>query len=116
VKFDENQPHKCGPLQFVSGSEAKSIIESSWPQPRIDSSRIRGEILFIDQFGNAISNISNKLISTWQRNRSRATVAEAPLSATHYQNVPTGKPVAMRAATGFVEIARTAARRPEHWP
>lgn len=88
------------------GPEAKSIIELPWPQPRIESSRIRGEILFVDHFGNAISNIPNDLVQHGE-GTVRVQLPRRRLCRlrTHYQSVPAGKPVAVPGSTGFVEIA-----------
>jgi S-adenosyl-L-methionine hydrolase (adenosine-forming) len=44
--------HKLGPAQ-------KDFIRLSWPQPRTQRDCIEGEVVFIDRFGNAITNIEN---------------------------------------------------------
>jgi len=40
------------------GSKIKKIIILSFPQPKIEEKIIKGEILLIDRFGNAITNLS----------------------------------------------------------
>lgn len=40
------------------GPEIENAIELEWPEPDIDGSRIVGEVLVADHFGNLISNIT----------------------------------------------------------
>jgi S-adenosylmethionine hydrolase len=44
--------HKFGPAR-------KDFIRLPWPQPRVRRGCIEGEVVFIDRFGNAITNIEN---------------------------------------------------------
>ena len=69
--------------------------------------KIRGEIVYIDHFGNAITNIGAELIPD-----SRKTVCEAIGKrkvrcdlAEFYGAVPVNSPVAVISSSGFLEIA-----------
>jgi S-adenosylmethionine hydrolase len=88
------------------GPEMQDIVCIPWPEPRVNRSTIRGEILYLDRFGNAISNVPNTLaqhgkgIGQVQLSRRRS----CPLRHC-YQAVPIGKAVAVPGSTGFIEIA-----------
>ncbi len=64
--------------------------------------QLRGEIIYVDRFGNLISNIPADRVSdpiyVDIENR------RLPLSR-HYAEVPTGKPVALIGSHGYLEIA-----------
>ena len=45
------------------GSKIKKIITFPFPQPKIEENIIKGKILLIDRFGNAITNLSLKKFS-----------------------------------------------------
>lgn len=83
-------------------SEWKTI---DFPQPSVEGTRIRGEIVYVDQFGNAISNIPEPILpsSTGLKIRHRNKV----LCTLHecYEAVPAGQVVAVVGSSGFVEIA-----------
>jgi S-adenosylmethionine hydrolase len=44
------------PMKLGSGREAMVTLE--WPQPSVSSSGVAGEVLYIDTFGNLITNIT----------------------------------------------------------
>jgi S-adenosylmethionine hydrolase len=86
------------------GPGVTDIVRLPWPEPRIEPSGICGEILYIDHFGNAITNIPNTQVP---RRKGEADVRlgrrSCPLRA-FYQAVQ-GKPVAVPGSTGLLEIA-----------
>ena len=79
-----------------------------WPEPARRRNRIEGEVIYIDRFGNAITNIENELLP-----ESKQALCEihgnkhqwlCPLRS-FYQAVPTKEPVAVMGSSGFLEIA-----------
>lgn len=89
------------------GRELKDFVRLPWPKPTKQRSEIRSEIVYIDRFGNAITNIAAKLVSGRRKatceaigNR-KARYALAPF----YGAAPTGFPVAVIGSSGFLEIA-----------
>jgi S-adenosyl-L-methionine hydrolase (adenosine-forming) len=73
------------------------------PQPRGD--RIEGEVVFIDRFGNAITNLENSGLhasSGGEFFTGQRRLCSVKLS---YQSVPVGKAVAVPGSSGFLEIA-----------
>jgi S-adenosylmethionine hydrolase len=103
------------PIQKL-GSKRNDLERLSWPEPRLDENGIEGEVVYIDRFGNAITNIDAGML-----NRLQAAVCEIGRKPAQkcpvkncYQAVPTGKPVAVLGSSGFLEIAvngRSAAKR-----
>jgi S-adenosyl-L-methionine hydrolase (adenosine-forming) len=77
-----------------------------WPEPVRSPGVIRGEIVYVDRFGNAISNIP----SAWLPRPGPAVFVYAGSRnlapwAGHYQAVPPGQPVAVPGSSGCLELA-----------
>jgi S-adenosylmethionine hydrolase len=94
------------PIQKL-GPPLKSFTRLTWPQPRFSPNQIRGEIIYCDRFGNAITNLRLEDLpettrTSWQIQFKRQRVC--PLAA-FYQAVPIGKPVAIVGSSGLIEIA-----------
>ena len=84
------------------GPQLKDYVRLDWPKPQIVGGLLRGEIIYIDHFGNAISNIESP-------ERSAGTVCvpdkvQCDLRK-FYQEVPAGQPLAIPGSTGYLEIA-----------
>lgn len=125
------------PIQRL-GHAVEDWIRLPWPQPTRSPGMIRGEIIYIDRFGNAITNIASEtafpepdsvradlLVGPDARQRdptaTRAVTCEVagrrkvrcPL-AEFYGVVPANAPVGVIGSSGFLEIAvngGSAARR-----
>lgn len=51
--------HLAGDLEPMKlGSGRETIMTLEWPQPKVSSSGVAGEVLYIDTFGNLITNIT----------------------------------------------------------
>jgi len=89
---------KLGPAQ-------KDFILLSWPQPHLQPNGIKGEVVFIDRFGNAITNIEN--IGLNPLGRLEVFLGHKRLCSvrTFYQSVRVGQAVAVPGSSGFLEIA-----------
>jgi S-adenosylmethionine hydrolase len=89
------------------GPALKNFVWLPWPEPRLWRDRIEGEIVYLDRFGNGITNISSELPLV-----SKATSChmlgkrgrKCPLKK-FYQAVAPGKPVCVPGSSGFLEIA-----------
>jgi S-adenosylmethionine hydrolase len=89
------------------GPAVRDFVRLPWPEPRRLKGRIEGEVVYIDRFGNAITNLDAEALVGCQRVACEADAngrRVCPL-ATSYQAVPAGKPVAVLGSTGFLEIA-----------
>ncbi len=94
------EPEKLGPQ--ISG-----IIEIPFPEPQIDAHRITGEIIYIDSFGNALTNIWFSHLQSLKEpcftcklnDNYKITVK------TQYQDVNHLEKLCYPGSTGFMEIA-----------
>jgi S-adenosyl-L-methionine hydrolase (adenosine-forming) len=85
------------------GPKRKSIVPlSTLPAARAVKDTLVGSVIYIDRFGNAISNISSSIAS--QARRIRVKGHTIPLCSC-YSDVAEGKPVAVIGSCGFVEIS-----------
>lgn len=105
------------------GPELKTFITLPWPEVRHARDQLYGEVLYVDRFGNLITNVSEEMVerlgtnqTSATRHRSRITRHASNLSVWHgrkkicavrdfYQAVPLGQAVAVVGSTGFLEIA-----------
>jgi S-adenosylmethionine hydrolase len=81
-------------------------VRLPWPEPARQGPVVRGEVVYVDRFGNLITNIPQKMLgrvpASWRvflPHRAPVPVAES------YQAVPPGRPVALVGSSGFLEIA-----------
>ncbi len=109
---------KFGPAQ-------RDFVRLLWPQPRARRNRIEGEVIFVDQFGNAITNIENTSLNLKNevvpgRRPALRSNSVSGLNASgevfagrrrlcqvkaFYQSVRAGQAVALPGSCGFLEIA-----------
>lgn len=90
------------------GPESKTFEKLDWPQPRRRGNRIEGEVIYLDRFGNAITNIAERFLAGTK------TLATCEVLGKHrricplkdfYQAVSAKKPVALFGSSGYLEIA-----------
>ncbi len=90
------------------GPPAENLVMLSLPAPLVASDVVRGEIVRIDRFGNAVSNLSRQVLDDW-RTGTPMTVAVGdrclgePVST--YADAPPGLACAMFGSTSHLEIA-----------
>jgi len=91
------------PIQKL-GPALNGFVRIEWPPPRIARSGIKGEVVYVDRFGNAITNIPNESLRNWkwQVFRGRKNICSVK---PFYQSVRAGQPVAVPGSSGFLEIA-----------
>lgn len=75
------------------------------PPARVEDGGVAGEILWIDRFGNAVTNLTpddaRRLGETWEIEVAGARVAPA----THYGAAPEGEPLVVLGSLGYYELA-----------
>lgn len=93
------------PLSEV-GSPTEGPIELSLPKPRVNDGLIEGKVIYIDHFGNCISNIEGSDLAGLGREFT-VTVAGQEIGGLHttYSDVPVGEPVAVMGSLGHLEMA-----------
>lgn len=89
------------------GPKVDEFVKLDLPAPRATRSGIRGEIIYIDRFGNAFTNITADLLQRADRRSARVLRNGKLLCrvAEFYQAVPAGHPVAVIGSSGHLEIA-----------
>jgi S-adenosyl-L-methionine hydrolase (adenosine-forming) len=89
------------------GPEQKYFTRLDWSGPRQSHGTLQGEVVYIDRFGNAITNITGELLAQLKASSLRIFVQNGRLCPVKdfYQAVPVGKPVGVTGSDGFLEIA-----------
>lgn len=89
------------------GPRLSNFTRLHWPQPRRTSNAVRGEIIHLDHFGNAITNLDESALDGFSPSACMVLVkrkVRCPM-APFYGAVPGGKPLAVMGSSGFLEIA-----------
>jgi S-adenosylmethionine hydrolase len=89
---------KLGPVQ-------KDFVRLSWPEAKRTRDGIEGEIVYVDRFGNAITNIANSSLRLRSDHEVFAGRKRLGPVKEFYQAVPAGRSVAVPGSSGFLEIA-----------
>lgn len=87
------------------GPKQKDILRLRWSAPKISQNHVSGQVIYVDRFGNSITNIGNEILAHFGKPHvfkgSKRLCAIEPF----YQSVPAGKAVAVPGSSGFLEIA-----------
>ena len=94
-----------GTAAAVLGSELTDMERLGVPAPVADGDRIRGQVIYVDHFGNLVSNVSDDILA--RLGDVTITVREARVRgvASSYAAVAPGEPVAVVNSWGLLEIA-----------
>lgn len=97
----------CGTPISKLGLRVKDLKRIPWPRPRRTRSRVDGEVVYLDQFGNAITNIDQDSITALGKNHVSVYFGgrRACVVGPYYRSVAKGTPIAVIGSTGFMEIA-----------
>jgi hypothetical protein len=89
------------------GPEADNFVRLDWPAARRAGLKVRGEVVYLDRFGNAITNIATELLAGQGGGKKEVLFRRRLLCplAEFYQAAPVGLPVAVIGSSGFLEIA-----------
>ena len=97
----------CGVAPDVLGSVVDSIVEVTLPTPRCTMSYVTGEVIYVDHFGNLVTNIDADALARFPAQGLSvsigATRVAGPVSA--YAAVPEGAALAVVGSWGVLEIA-----------
>lgn len=100
---------KGGKIEGI-GNSKQGISERTLFRAVSEGSAIKGMAIYIDHYGNIITNITKKLFDDFGKNR-RFTIllrrAEYEISqiSESYSSVPEGERMALFSSTGYIEIA-----------
>jgi S-adenosyl-L-methionine hydrolase (adenosine-forming) len=89
------------------GPALKDSVRLDWPEPRERRGGIEGEVVYIDRFGNAITNLECGLLpgAQWVVCGSHAARRRRCPVRPFYQAVAPNSPIALLGSSGFLEIA-----------
>jgi S-adenosylmethionine hydrolase len=87
------------------GSTAKDCYKFELPQPVYGKDYIRGEIIYIDRFGNLITNISSNLIPDENKVQVKFRNKKIGHLNQYYEEEKKGKLLALIGSDNFLEIA-----------
>jgi len=83
-------------------------VRLAWPEPFFTPELINGEIIYVDRFGNLVSNIATGAFSSWLKGENfRLGVGPLTLTRLHrtYGEAPPGAMLVLVGSHGFLEIA-----------
>ncbi|MCD6320436.1 MAG: SAM-dependent chlorinase/fluorinase, partial [Candidatus Desulfofervidaceae bacterium] len=90
------------------GIEIDDFKRLEWPLPQTEGNILKGEIIYIDHFGNLITNISQGVFQHFVNTQPFSIkIKEVTLNqvVSHYLAVPPGKFIAIWDSSGYLEIA-----------
>jgi S-adenosylmethionine hydrolase len=94
------EPERLGPV-----TDQLQMLD--WPEPSRSANRIEGRVLWIDHFGNAITNITSGMLAGGGSNRVRIHCAGREITdlVNVYGNRKQGELVAQIGSSGHLELA-----------
>jgi S-adenosyl-L-methionine hydrolase (adenosine-forming) len=89
------------------GAELTSMVELTVPATQQTASEISGEIVYVDHFGNLVTNIAADAIAHFPAQQLSVSIGRKPVVGlvTAYAAVPDGTPLAIVGSWGMLEIA-----------
>jgi S-adenosyl-L-methionine hydrolase (adenosine-forming) len=90
------------------GPAVTDPVRLPWPEPLVSEKLMRGEIIYVDRFGNLVSNIAAAVLHSWLREGNfRLRAGKAALTRLHrtYGEAAPGEMVALMGSHGYLEIA-----------
>lgn len=95
---------------YELGSRPEHFVQRSAFLPAIDDELIHGVVIYVDDFGNIITNITRKLFEEQRKGRkfevvARKTQHSIEVISDHYHSVEPGSALALFNDAGFLEIA-----------
>ncbi len=96
------------------GSRRADMIALLWPPVMsCTDGSLKGAVVYIDRFGNAITNLENVVARAMLTPRVHLDDGNWMTVADYYQSVPEGELVAVCGSTGYLEIARNSGNAAE---
>lgn len=86
------------------GPRAHEMHQLNWPDLKAQKTGLRGEVVYVDRFGNAITNITGNALLSSGADKVRAAQKLIPIKNS-YDSVPAKSAVAVLGSSGLMEIA-----------
>lgn len=89
------------------GPVVNAIVELQIPAPVADSTSVRGEVVYVDRFGNLVTNIDEQALAAFRGRTLSVSIGSKAVAgpATAYAAVEAGTPVALIGSWSVLEIA-----------
>lgn len=92
------------------GLPREDLKEKAGFRPVVESGMIKGTVIYIDSYGNVITNITRELFEQYRKDRSftiyfRSEEYEISEISESYSDVPEGEKLAIFSSSGHLEIA-----------
>jgi S-adenosylmethionine hydrolase len=89
------------------GPATNAIVELDLPAPVTDARGVRGEVIYVDHFGNLITNIDSAVLAVFHGQALSVSIGANAVAgpATAYAAVEAGTPVALIGSSSVLEIA-----------
>ncbi len=89
------------------GTPVDDFIRLPWPEVITNQNSVRGEVIYVDGFGNLITNIGEDTLAPFPRNRLLTNIGPVQIHglSSSYSSVPDGDAVAVMNSWKFLEIA-----------
>ena len=94
----------CGGALADLGPPATDFVQLELPEPVAGDDGVRGEVLHVDRFGNAITNIPASMLTRLDDIRVHAAGRDVALLHT-YADAGVGEVLALVGSSGYVEVA-----------
>jgi len=88
------------------GMELNKYVQISWPQVSVLDGAVHGEVVYIDHFGNAITNVAAADLAKLAQHAPSVFLRGEQVCAVknYYQEVASGEAVGVIGSSGFLEI------------
>lgn len=89
------------------GPAAESIVELALPEPDVTADGVRGEVIYVDRFGNLITNLDSAALDGFRGRSLSVTIGSNAVAGpvTAYAAVEEGTPLALIGSWSVLEIA-----------
>jgi S-adenosylmethionine hydrolase len=89
------------------GSQRPALQPLDLPEPRIADGTVQGEVVYVDRFGNLITNIGATTVHAFRPQRLSVRIADTMISplASSYAAAAPGAPLALIGSWGMLEVA-----------
>jgi S-adenosyl-L-methionine hydrolase (adenosine-forming) len=89
------------------GSERPGLQPLDLPEPRVEPGAVHGEVVYVDHFGNLITNISAATLHAFRPHRLSVRIEHTMMSplASTYAAAPPGTPLTLIGSWGMLEVA-----------
>lgn len=91
------------------GEPIDQVVDRTLIQPVVEKNTLRGSVVYVDSFGNVISNISKELFNSVQKGRDFIVYFKRNETINqlswHYNEVPEGEKLCLFGISNYLEIA-----------